>query len=404
MVQHRSLTRSILLASLCLLAEPAGSGRVVWDLMETAGLCAPDRAASRRVSTALLLAADGESGPLPLANPGDQVLVKRTAVKAIPPEKYRANLYLEPYYSLVLSAPQDAVVREIPAKINAKLAAQAPAVQLDHGVTKLQLAKAQAEYRAMTIEQKLVDTANENAVALAQARLDAAKASLDLAQLLDDQMTVRAPQSVTVLEVLVVPGQFVRAGDPLLRVGDLSKLKVNLPVERKQVEPNGTFSVKVEAESVSAKVEAVQALSPRFDPLRDLFESVASAIIVIDNPNGTYQPGQTVYSPVIPRQFIADVPSSAIQNGVDGARKVQVLRQSVVRDLAVELLGPVGTERLFVSGAFADGDEVIYETSHQLPDGFTLKSAAAAEGGKTVPGAAPSGTPVPTRPSQAGAF
>jgi len=64
----------------------------------------------------------------------------------------------------------------------------------------------------------------------------------------------------------------------------------------------------------------------------------------------------------------------------NGQRKVQVLRELVVRDLPVTLMGSVGVERVFVSGPFADGDEVIYESSHLLADGFPLKPGS---GGKS---------------------
>ncbi len=52
-------------------------------------------------------------GPLPVANPGDQVLVKREAARLIDPEKYRSHLYLEPLVSVTLSAPFDGIVRQV---------------------------------------------------------------------------------------------------------------------------------------------------------------------------------------------------------------------------------------------------------------------------------------------------
>lgn len=336
-------------------------------------------------------AADAKGGPLPAANTGDSVLVKREAAKLIDPQKYRTPLYLEPYQTVALVAPHDAVVRQIPAKPNARVTAQSELVRLDNTAQKLTLQRAQALYKAATIEQKLVDKSNENLVALAQAKVDAAKADVDLAQYQLEQSTLRAPLSGEVLRILVTEGQTVRAGEPLLVVGDVSKLKVEVPVERSAVEKDKPHAIKVESAEVQGKVEAVLPLHSRFDALRDLFESVASATIVVDNADGKYKPGQTVYVPLIPRHPVVEVPSASIGNLADGQRRVQVLRQWVVRDLPVVLMGGIGSGRLYVSGPFADADEVIYETSHQLPDGYQMKPYAGET--KTATGAAQSGAP-----------
>lgn len=346
--------------------------------------------------------ADGK-GPLPIANQGDHVLVKREAARLISPEKYRINLVLEPYLVVTLSAPFDGVVKQLQFKSNAQVKSQTELVRLDNAVQRLHLQKAQADFKAATIEQKVADKKDENQAALAGAKLEAAKAALELAQHLQDQTSVRTPISGEVLRVLVAEGQYVRAGDPLVVIGDSSKMKVEIPVERNQVEKDKPHAIKVESAEVQGKVEAVLPLLPKFDALRDLFESVASAVVVLENPDGKFKPGQTVYVPLIPRHSVVEVPSGAVGNLSDGGRKVQVLRQWGVRDLPVVLMGAIGGNRLFVSGAFADGDEVIYEASHQLPDGFQLKPAggatAATGTGATGGTTTPPGTSTAPRPT-----
>jgi multidrug efflux pump subunit AcrA (membrane-fusion protein) len=346
------------------------------------------------------IAAAQEKAPLPLANVGDKVLVKREAARLIDPEKYRAHLYLEPYLTVTLAAPFDGVVKQLQFKANATVKSQTEVLRLDNAVQKLALQKAKADFKAATIEQKEADKKGENQAALASAKLESAKAALDLAQYFDDQTSIRTPISGEVLRVLVAEGQYVRAGDPLVVIGDNTKMKVEIPVERNLVEKDKKHSIKVEAADVQGNVEAVLPLHSKFDPLRDLFESVASATIVLDNPDGKFKPGQTVYVPLVPRHAVVEVPSGAIGNTSDGGRRVQVLRQWIVRDLPITLMAQVGGSRLFVSGAFADGDEVIYETSHQVPDGFQMKPDGAATATTTGAGATP-GTPT-TRPTGGG--
>lgn len=323
-----------------------------------------------------------EKGPLPVAAQGDQVLVKREALNLIDPEKYRVNLSLQPYQSVVLSAPYDAVVRQVPEKINAKIKPQTEVVRMENTVQKLQLQRAQAEFKLATLEQKAAKDEDQKAVA--SAKLESAKAQLDLAQHLFDQTSIRTPIGGEVRRILVVEGQYVRAGDPLVEVGDSSRVKVEIPVERSAATKGSPFGVKIEAADVQGSIDAVLPLNPAFDPLRDLFESITSIVVLFDNADNKLFAGQTVYVPLIPRNPVVQVASSSVLNGADGSRKVQVLRGAVVRDLTVTLMGPVGVDRLYVAGPFSVNDEVIYETSHQLPDGFQLQpltgAAAAAKG------------------------
>lgn len=340
-------------------------------------------------------------GPLPVAAQGEQVLVKREAAKLIDPDKYRVHLALAPYHQVLVSAPCDGVVRQIPVKTNAQVRAQGELIRIENTIQKLALTKAQAEYKAATIEQKLADKKEENLAALAAAKVDLAKADLDLAQHLYDQTTVRAPINGEILRVLVVEGEYVRTGQPLIEIGDSARLKVDIPVDRNTVEKDKSFPIKVESNDVQGKVDAVLPLSTAFNPLRDLFESIASATIVLDNPDGKFKMGQTVYVPLIPRHPVVEVPSSAVANSPDGSRRVQVMRQAVVRDLPVVLMGAVGSSRLYVAGPFANGDEVIYETSHQLPDGFQLKPFTGSTA-NTAPGTTTPTSPSTTRPAGTG--
>lgn len=335
----------------------------------------------------------GEDGLLPIAGPGDAVVIKREAVAPIDPHKYRASLSLSPAHTVTLVAPYDGIVRSLTAKPGQPLQTRAEAARLDNTVQKLRLQRAQSLYRAAILEQKL---AAENASAeqkeLLEARVAAAQADVALAEHEADLAVLRLPFAGEVLRFFVSEGQFVRAGDPVAIVGDTSKLQVEVPAERRQVANAKTFPIKIEGEEVDAEIQTVMPLDPKFDSLRELFDSIVSAVVVIDNAKRRFQPGQTVFVPLIPRHPVAEVPSSSVGNRPDGSRKVQVLRNDVVRDVPVVLMGSIGSDRLFVSGPFAQGDEVIYESSHQLADGFSVRTAAAkpkkGESGSTSPSGA----------------
>jgi RND family efflux transporter MFP subunit len=334
---------------------------------------------------------------LPKAAPGDQVVIKRDALNPIDPQRYRFALYLTPARSVTLVAPFDGVVREIEAKPGQTVAAQAVALRLDNTAQKLIHQRAQSLHKAAVLEKKLAASGSGEQQELADAKVDAAKADLDLAAFQLEQTIVRAPFSGDVMRLNVSEGQFVRAGDPVAVIGDVSKLQVELPVARELVANVKSLPIKIEGNEVSAEVQAVLPLDSKYDSLRELFDSLTSALLVVDNKSKKFQPGQTVFAAAIPRHPVVEVATSAVSNRTDGGRKVQVLRDAVVRDIAVEVMGGVGADRVFVNGPFAEGDEVINESSHQLADGFPVKAggAKAAAGGKpkTDPGAKPAGTP-----------
>jgi multidrug efflux pump subunit AcrA (membrane-fusion protein) len=341
---------------------------------------------------------DSKSDPKPAAAAGDQVVVKRDALRIEPPHKYKVTLSLEPIRSVTLTAPFDGIVRQSDAVPNSKLQPQTEVLRLDTTVAKLNLQRAEAALKIALTEQKLAGDKDELHKTLSQARVDIAKADAELAKHTLDQASIRAPYSCELQRLLVSEGQFVRAGDPLAIVADSTKLRVEVPVERAQAVQGKTLPVKVESAEVDAKIDAVLPLDARFGALRDVFESIASAVLVIDNADGKYKAGQTVYVPLIPRQPVAEVPASSIGNLPDGQRKVQVVRHMVVRDIPVILMGSVGPNRLFVSGTFAEGDEVISESSHQLSDAFVLKFPAAAGSAAASTGTGGSTTPAGTNP------
>lgn len=334
-------------------------------------------------------------GPLPVASAGDQVIVKKDAIRVLDSRKYRVPLSIDPIQTVMLTAPFDGIVKQTTGKSNSKVQSQSEIVRLDTTVTKLNLARAEAALKVALSEQKIAGDKDETHKTLSQAKVDVAKAEVDLAKFHLESCSIRAPFAGELQRLLVTDGQFVKQGDPVAVVVDVAKMKVEIPVERSSAEQGKGFPLKIESTEVEGKIDAVLPLSPRFGELRELFNSVASALVVVDNPDNNIKAGQTVYVPLIPQQSVTDVPTSAIANGADGNRKVQIVRNGTVRDISVVLMGSIGNGRVYVSGAFAEGDEVIYESSHQFNDGFVLKPS-------TAPATAAAGSANPATPASSG--
>lgn len=307
-----------------------------------------------------------------------EVVIKREAIKLTDPRTYYVSMHVQAVKAVDFTAPADGIVRTVTARPGQKLKKEGEAIRLDDTRAALVLKRARANVQAAQIEKKLSQAKNDaDLVALADARLEAAQAEADLAQFEADQLVIRGPFNGEIQRLDVGEGQFVRAGQKLGSLIDPAKLWVEVPVERANAAPGSMIDIKIEETVVKAKVESVTALSEKFDALRELTVSPASAVVSIDNSAGKLAAGQTVYSDLIPLAPVALVSSSSISNASEGNRKVKVLRDNIIRDVQVRILAKVGTESVFVSGRFNEGDEVIVFSSRDLVDGTPLRALAA---------------------------
>ncbi len=296
-----------------------------------------------------------------------QVAIEREPLVLQPPETYRVSLSLQPGKSVEMVARADGIVANVLINSGANAREQAEIIRLDSRERQLEMDRAKAAFQAAQIEQR---SAPEGAgKELADARLRIAKIGLDLAEYRLDQTIHRAPFEGTVQTVHVVEGQFVRAGQPLATLIETSRLVVQIPIDRNVSKAGDAIKVRVEGKTATAEVQQVLPLTEPFEPLRELFQSIATGVVVIDNGAGGWHPGQTVYSDLIPRSPVTEVPNVAISNTNAGGRRVQVMRLGFVRDIPIELLGAVGEERTIVTGPFGNSDELIVRSSEELPDG-----------------------------------
>jgi biotin carboxyl carrier protein len=347
--------------------------------------------------------ADSGQAAVPQPAPG-QIVIRRQPLHLRSPEKYQIPMHLEPKQMVRIASPFDGTVKTLLRKPGQKIDTATDVARMDVTAKQLMLDRAKALYRVAQLEaeQAAAKGGTESASTgdppisrqLADARLQAAKADLDLATYWVEQGTLRAPFAGEVFGILVSEGQVVRMGEPLLAIGDTSGLTVEIPVDRATTQVGQNIPIKVEDQTANAKVDALLPLSPRFEPLRDLLPTAALATVTLKNSEGMYKAGQTVYSPLVPRAPIAEIPNNCIGNVGDGNHKVQVLRDNTVRDVVIVTLAPVGVDRTFVSGPFRDGDEVIESASQELADGTVVRSspmvllkqtAAKANGDKRAP-------------------
>lgn len=369
---------------------------------------APRTAGLRRFSLAALavcavaLFAAAVTAQIVAVNPAStdaeplQVVIEREPLLIRSPETYKVSLHLDPIKTILLAAQVDGVVGDVLVKMGQAVQAQELVVRLDSRDRQLELNRAKAALEVALISQQGAQQALERD--LAAAELKVAEIDVQLAQYRVDQSSLRAPFKGIVQRVHAVPGQFVRAGEPLATLIDPTQLQVEVPVDRNTVKDGDRLAIQVEQRTANGTVQGILPLTERFEPLRELFESVATGVVILDNSGDRFQPGQTVYASMIPRQPVVEIPNRAIGNTDEGTRRVQVIRDGFIRNVAVELLGAVGEEQTIVTGRFGNDDELIVQSSEELLDGTQVVPRAQLEAASGEPRTTGGSTPVRTRP------
>ena len=329
------------------------------------------------------------------------VSIQREAITLRHPRDYYVPLNLKPVRSLKVSSPIDGIVHSVDVKPGDTPTSKTVLIRLDPSIPQAEVTRAEAALELAKQEQK--NATGKNAT-IAKAQVDLAEAELKIANIRLEQTIIRAPFKGEIFRTFTTPGAFVRAGEPLMDLGDTSKLQVEIPLQREQAKKGASINLNVEEQDLQATVDQVLPLAPQFEKLRDLANSIASAVVILDNKNKQLQPGQSVSVALIPRYSIAEIPTVSVTNTPDGIRKIQVVRENVIRDLTPQILGQVGPERLFVSAAFKKDDEIIVSTSQPLPDGAQVQPKLTVGKTQASPTTVPGSSKTSNPPKKKGSF
>lgn len=339
---------------------------------------------------AVLLLMNAPLRAQPAADQQQTVSIQREAITLRHPRDYYVPLNLKPVRSLAVTSPIDGIVHAIDVKPGDKINAKTVVVRLDSSIPQAEVARAEAALEVAAQEQK---NATGKEAAIAKAKLALAEAELKIANIRLEQTVIRAPFEGEIFRISAAPGAFVRAGEPLLELGDTSKMQVEIPLTREEARKGAKINLSVEEQATQATVDQVLPLAPQFEKLRDLANSITSAVVILDNNSNQFRPGQAVSVALIPRYPIAEIPTISVTNTPEGERKIQVVRENVIRDLKPSILGQIGPERLFVSAPFGKDDEIIVTSSQPLPDGTQVQPAQTIGKTQASPGTTPGTTP-----------
>ena len=218
----------------------------------------------------------------------------------------------------------------------------------------LDLKEAQYEDAKRTYE-RLVDGPNPDDLAAAQARVDAAQATLNLAHL-------TAPFAGTLTEVNSLPGDQVSTGTIAFRVDDLSSLLVD--VELSEVDIN---SVSV-GQAVTLSFDAIlgkeyQGQVIKVSQAGNLVGGVVNFTVTVEltNPDEMVKPGMTAAVNIVVKEIndAVLVPNRAVRL-VDGNRVVYVPGENgMPEQVEIRLGSSSDTMSVVVGGDLQEGDQII---------------------------------------------
>lgn len=289
-----------------------------------------------------------------------------------------------------------------------RLGARAASAQVAQAKASADLAESQLR-RQRALAQKNLATAQ--AVEMAKAQFDQAKATLDLMQANYAKAVLRSPIDGVVANLHVSRGEVANPGAPLIEIVDIDKVKVVAQIPERDVallEEGTEVQVFVDALGGEAFTGTIRRVGITANSTTRTFPIE----IEIDNAKRRLRPGMLAYLSVVRRTFPDAVvaPRDAVLDDVD-SKSVFVVENGKARRRQVEL-GSVRGARALVKAGLNVGDELIILGHNQVVDGQKVKvdatttccrepAGTTGEGG-TLPGVnAPTKTGATGKPGQA---
>lgn len=217
------------------------------------------------------------------------------------------------------------------------------------------LALAKAQYAdALRSWERVKDGPNPSDIEAAEARVDAAQATLDMAQ-------IKAPFEGTVTSVENLPGDRVSIGSPAFRIDDMSRLLVD--VELSEIDINNvslgqtvqvSFDAILDKEYTGTVIEVGQVGN-------DVQGTVNFTVTIeLNDANLLVRPGMTAAVNIVVREIENQIliPNRAVRL-VDGKRVVYLLDNGNIEMVEVRLGASAETMSVLASDNISEGAKVI---------------------------------------------
>jgi HlyD family secretion protein len=202
---------------------------------------------------------------------------------------------------------------------------------------------------------------NPDDLAAAQARLQAAQATID-------SLSLTAPFSGTITEVDIKPGDLVSPGSIAFRLDKLDRLLVD--VQMSEVDIN---SIQV-GQPVTMSFDAIlnkqyEGVVSQVPQVGDIIQGVVefNVLVELKDADQYVKPGMTAAVNIVVDQISNAllVPNSAVRV-VDGQRVVYILKDNQLQQVEVTLGASSDTQSQVIDGNLQDGDQIVLNPPQDL--------------------------------------
>ncbi len=192
---------------------------------------------------------------------------------------------------VTLSSPLNAPILEIPFRLGDTFGEGERLVRFECARRKGELTKARAEFKIASEtlkshrELRAYDSISELEVAVSEGELQRARGGLAVARARVAKCALRAPFEGTVVREYVAPHEYVKEGEPMLEVIDLTSLEAQIYVPLfwlRRIEMGQTIHIAVDDMDLAVKAE-INRMGARVDPESQMVELRAR---IVDPPPG----------------------------------------------------------------------------------------------------------------------
>ena len=232
---------------------------------------------------------------------------------------------------------------------------------------KVAMVQAQSQSdNAQRHQQALNQVSQREAIAGAEAQMNAAKSHYDSAVVQVSYGEVRSPIAGVISDRSVYPGEVAAAGSPIVSIVDISQVvaRANVPVrEASAIQVGRPARVSGPDGDLAGKVTVV---SPAVDPNTTTVE----VWVQIPNPGEKLKPGGTVRVSIIAEtiQNTIVVPASALLNSDEGGQQIMVVTSDSIAHERRVAVGVRQGNRVQIASGLQEGDQVVTSGGLGLED------------------------------------
>lgn len=236
---------------------------------------------------------------------------------------------------------------------------------------------ARAESNLALLEERWERRYDPEELRRAEARVEAARAALSVAESQSRAATVVAPMEGVVYSLAVRLGDYVTRGAVLARVGELSRIRVRVFVDEPDLGSIATAQpVLMSWDGLPGRQwqGSVERLPSEVKELGS--RTVGEVDCTVENPAGELLPNMNLNVEIVTeeKKGVLTVPREAVV-GADSARYVYLVRGGVARRQAVKT-GILSPTRAEIIEGLAEGEEVALTGDVVLQDGMRVRRGA----------------------------